>query len=106
MSIVSLLETVMLVCFGLAWPFANLRMLRHRRAEGKGLGFTTIILVGYVAGAAAKCLQSPAGPLPVAFWLFAINGSSVALNLALQWLYRPRAQPGAGLRGQLRRSRP
>lgn len=88
------LEAAMLVCFGLAWPVANLRMLRTRRAEGKGLAFTTIILVGYVCGAACKLLPAAAGAgLAPVFWLYLLNCGSVAGNLALQWHFGARRGP-------------
>ena len=76
----------MLMCFGLAWPVANLRMLRRGQPEGKGLAFTLIILVGYIAGALAKWPSiSGHDTLPGVFWLYLANGLSVALNLTLQW---------------------
>lgn len=82
------LEWTMLLCFGLAWPVANLRMVRTRRPEGKGLAFTTIIMVGYVAGASAKWISvAPGTPIPGVFWLYAVNGVSVTMNLALQWYF-------------------
>jgi hypothetical protein len=81
-----LLEGVMLTCFGLAWPLANLRMLRTGRAEGKGLGFTLIIFCGYLAGAGAKiALSTQATALAPVFWLYVLNATSVGLNLFLQW---------------------
>jgi hypothetical protein len=81
-----LLEGVMLTCFGLAWPVANLRMLRTGRAEGKGLCFTLIIFCGYLAGAAAKIvLSTGSAALAPVFWLYALNATSVGLNLFLQW---------------------
>ncbi|MEI8031530.1 MAG: hypothetical protein WCH35_17280 [Comamonadaceae bacterium] len=81
-----LLEGVMLTCFGLAWPVANLRMMRTGRAEGKGLSFTLIIFFGYLAGAAAKIvLSTGAAALAPVFWLYALNATSVGLNLFLQW---------------------
>jgi hypothetical protein len=80
------LEALMLMCFGLAWPVANLRMLRRRCPEGKGLAFTLIILMGYIAGALAKWPSiSGLDLLPWVFWLYLANGGSVALNLFLQW---------------------
>jgi hypothetical protein len=65
----TLLEALMLLCCGAAWPVANLRMLRMlrvRRAEGKGLGFTLRVLCGYLAGASAKLVTvgSRRGPDP------------------------------------------
>jgi len=81
-----LLEALMLACFGLALPIANLRMLRTGRAEGKGVAFTMIILCGYLAGAAAKvALVGNGAQLPPLFWLYLVNVASVGVNLALQW---------------------
>ncbi|NUZ05275.1 hypothetical protein [Piscinibacter koreensis] len=93
LSPASLLEALMLVCFGIAWPVATLRMLVRRRAEGQGRAFTAIILCGYAAGASAK-LAAAAGidldAVEPVFWLYVINLASVAINLALQWHYRRR----------------
>ena len=86
-----LLEAAMLVCFGLAWPLANLRMLRTGLSQGKGLLFTLIILGGYLCGAAAKLWVAAQGVgLAPVFWLYLLNTASVALNLFLQWHYGPR----------------
>lgn len=93
----TLLETAMLICFGVAWPLANLRMLRSGRAEGKGAVFTAIILGGYVAGALAKlALASHGQTLPPVFWLYVLNTVSVGGNLLLQWRLgrRPAAPNG------------
>ena len=71
-----ILEAVMLVCFGLAWPAANLRMLQTRRAEGKGPAFTSLILLGYVAGAASKLILLSGGQsLAPVFWLYVLNAA-------------------------------
>jgi len=80
------LEAAMLICFGVAWPLANLRMIRSGRAEGKGMVFTAIILCGYLAGALAKLALARSGhALPPVFWLYALNTFSVLANLLLQW---------------------
>ena len=85
------LEGTMLLRFGLAWPLANLAMWRSRRPQGKGLGFTSVVLAGYLCGAGAKLLLAAgSGSLAPVFWLYALNASSVGANLALQWYFRPR----------------
>ncbi len=82
----AILEAAMLVCFGLAWPLANLRMLRTGRAEGRGMVPAALVLCGYVAGMAAKLVMAAyGGTLPVIFWMYALNACSVGLNLFLQW---------------------
>ena len=92
-----LLEATMLICFGIAWPLANLRMIRSGRIEGTGVAFTAIILSGYVAGAFAKLTLAMSGhSLPPVFWLYVLNIGSVGLNLTLQWRLQHAATPGIG----------
>ena len=93
-----LLEAVMLICFGVAWPLANLRMLRSGRAEGKGMAFTAIIFCGYIAGALAKLAwATSAHTLPLVFWLYVLNAVSVGSNLLLQWRLGSRRDTPMGL---------
>ena len=87
----SLIEAVMIGCFGIAWPVANLRMLRSGRAEVKGVLFTMSIC-GYLAGVVAKLLPMSEGhALQPVFWLYAINTASVGANQVLQWQLGRRA---------------
>ncbi|MBR0080006.1 MAG: hypothetical protein IJP69_06505 [Synergistaceae bacterium] len=47
---VKFFETIMLVCFGAAWPLSILKSWRARTAKGKSIGFLLVILTGYIAG--------------------------------------------------------
>ena len=91
-----LFEAAMLLCFGLAWPIATVRMLRTGRAEGKGILFTLIIWVGYLAGAASNIVMQEARDVPLApvFWLYVVNSFTVGLNGWLQWYLPQRSKPG------------
>ena len=93
MNIPMLFEATMLLCFGLAWPLATMRMLRTGRAEGKGIGFTLIIWFGYLAGAVSKLTAAhvPGVPLAPVFWLYLLNTISVGINGWLQWYLQRRA---------------
>lgn len=87
-SAVTLLEAAMLVSFGFAWPIANLRMLRLRRAEGRGRLPTALVFLGYCAGISAKAVGAYHGvALAPVFWLYLLNAASVAMNLVLQLHY-------------------
>jgi hypothetical protein len=93
-----LLEAAMLICFGVAWPLANLRMIRSGRVEGKGMAFTVVILCGYVAGALAKLAPATSfHALPPVFWLYVLNTISVGLNVVLQWRLATRRAAPIGL---------
>jgi hypothetical protein len=87
MNIPMLLEAAMLLCFGVAWPIATIRMLKTGHAEGKGLGFTMVIWTGYLAGALSKVVaaDAPDIPLPPVFWLYLLNSVTVGINAWLQW---------------------
>lgn len=52
-----LLETVMLVCFGLSWPFSLVRNIKAHSAKGMSLPFTLLIISGYLAGITAKIIM-------------------------------------------------
>jgi hypothetical protein len=89
MNSIDILEAAMMVCFGIAWPIANLKMIRSGRAEGKGCAFTLIIACGYACGTLAKVVAARHGSaIPPVFWLYLLNTASVLINLALQWRYR------------------
>lgn len=51
-----ILETAMLVCFGISWPMNVYRNYKSRTAKGMSLGFIMLIILGYVAGIAAKLI--------------------------------------------------
>lgn len=50
MSIANILETLMLVCFGAAWPASIYKSWHSRTAKGKSICFLFIVCIGYVIG--------------------------------------------------------
>ena len=57
MNLVKILETLMLICFGAAWPLSIAKSWKARTAKGKSIGFLLVILMGYVAGIAKVILS-------------------------------------------------
>ena len=45
---------IMLICFGLSWPFNISKSLTSRTAKGKSIYFELCILVGYICGLIGK----------------------------------------------------
>ena len=78
---VKILETIMLICFGAAWPLSIMKSWRARTAKGKSLGFLSVILAGYVAGIAKVILSDGWG----GFLLipYSINFLLVACDICL-----------------------
>ena len=52
-----LLEITMILCFGASWPMNVIKSWKARTAKGKSLAFLCLILLGYVAGIAAKLIN-------------------------------------------------
>lgn len=50
----NLLESTMLLCFGLSWPISVVKNLKAKTAKSTSLPFILLIISGYVAGIAAK----------------------------------------------------
>ena len=63
-------EMIMLICFGLSWPFNITKSVRSRTAKGKSLWFEVCIIVGYLCGLAGKFISemSPMWRL-FTFWI-------------------------------------
>ena len=52
----SVFEALMLLCFGISWPFAIVRSYRARSVKGKSLAFLVLLLLAYIAGILHKAL--------------------------------------------------
>ncbi len=50
-------EIIMIVSFGLSWPFNVIRSYKARTAKGKSLLFLCLILFGYIAGIISKLIN-------------------------------------------------
>ena len=77
-------EALMLVCFGLAWPFSIYRMLKTKKSSGKSIPFVAIILLGYVSG---TCYQW-FGERDFVIYLYILNTAMVVMDIALTVKYR------------------
>lgn len=74
----SILETVMLVCFGFSWPLNVIKAYRAKTAKGTSLPFILLIIMGYVAGISAKLIS---GKINYVLIAYVLNLAIVSLNL-------------------------
>ncbi|HHU78401.1 MAG TPA: hypothetical protein GXZ29_05915 [Clostridiales bacterium] len=51
-------EVIMLLCFGLAWPFSIAKSYKSRTAKGKSLFFLIVLLLGYISGIINKLVNT------------------------------------------------
>ncbi len=72
-------EIIMLVCFGLAWPFSIYKSATTRQIGSKSLLFLIALLIGYVAGVLHKIFFY----FDLVIILYALNGTMVSIDIAL-----------------------
>ena len=72
-------EIVMLICFGLAWPFSIYKSATTREVGSKSMVFLFALLLGYIAGVIHKIFYLYD---PVIF-LYILNGTMVSIDIAL-----------------------
>ncbi len=72
-------EVVMLVCFGLAWPFSIYKSATTREVGSKSMVFLFALLIGYISGVLHKLFYLYD---PVIF-LYILNGTMVSIDIAL-----------------------
>ena len=73
-----ILETLMLICFGMSWPMNVYRNYKARSAKGMSLFFILLIISGYVAGIGAKILTHN---FTYVLAVYALNLLFVSINL-------------------------
>ena len=74
----SILETVMLVCFGFSWPLNVMKAYKAKTAKGTSLPFIMLIIIGYIAGISAKLITGQINYVLIAYIL---NLAIVSLNV-------------------------
>jgi len=83
---VSIFEALMLLCFGISWPFSIAKSLKAKSVKGKSPLFLAIVCLGYVSGVIHKVLHN----MDLVTVLYAANMLMVAFDLYLYILYSRR----------------
>ena len=76
-------EMIMLICFGLSWPFNIAKSLRSRTAKGKSLWFEVCIIVGYLCGLTGKFISGTVTYV-AAFYILDITMVTIDLVLTVR----------------------
>jgi hypothetical protein len=80
-----ILETLMILSFGISWPTSIHKSYTARSTKGKSLLFLCFIFVGYLFGIAAKLLTNN---LNLAFWFYILNAVMVFTDICLYFRNR------------------
>lgn len=76
----SILESAMIICFGLSWPMSIVRSVRSKSTKGKSLPFMCLIVFGYLCGLAAKFMTHTYN---LAFYFYFPNIILVSTDICL-----------------------
>ena len=75
-----LLETMMIVCFGLSWPLSVIKSYWALTTKGKSLFFSLAVWIGYICGVAGKLV---AGNINYVLIIYCFNLLSSSIDLLL-----------------------
>jgi len=84
---VTVLESMMLICFGISWPVSVYKSVTSKSTKGKSLVFMIAIIVGYIAGIMGKIIGGNCNYVLV---LYMINLLFVSVDFALYFVNRHR----------------
>lgn len=87
-----ILEAIMLICFGLSWPFNLAKSIKSKSTKGKSLIFLVCIDFGYVCGIVSKILNTSFN-WSSDWWIFALyilNFCLVSADLIFYFINKKR----------------
>jgi len=90
----AVLESIMLICFGLSWPLNAYKAWKARTAAGTSWQFILLITLGYFAGIAAKFVS---GEITWVLAVYFLNVVFLAANWGVYFRNR-RLDAATGLR--------
>ena len=92
----SIFEALMLIGFGLAWPFNICKSIKSKTAAGKSFSFMITIEIAYLCGIAHKVFYS----FDAVIWLYILNFLMVLTDLLLMCRNRKFDKAKAALAAQ------
>lgn len=84
-TLASVLETLMIVSFGISWPINLMKAYRSRSTKGKSIMFDYFILFGYICGIASKIITHT---FNLAFYFYFPNLIMVTADIILYYINR------------------
>lgn len=93
-----LLESIMLICFGISWPLSVYKNIKAHSAKGMSLSFNLMIVAGYIAGISAKIFV---GAFNYVLAIYIINLIAVSANIVVYFINRSYDRQNEQLRGKL-----
>jgi hypothetical protein len=83
----NIFESIMLICFGFAWPISIYKSLVSKKTAGKSLLFLIVLQIGYVAGILFKLTEywgnlkiNPNETISINLYLYILNFVMITID--------------------------
>ena len=83
----NIFESIMLVCFGFAWPISIYKSFVSKKTAGKSLLFLIVLQIGYVAGVFFKLSEywdnikiNPGETVSINLYLYILNFVMISID--------------------------
>jgi len=83
----NIFESIMLVCFGFAWPLSIYKSFVSKKTAGKSLLFLLVLQIGYVAGVLFKMTEywsniktNPNETISINLYLYILNFVMITID--------------------------
>lgn len=96
MKMAELLESTMLVCFGLSWPMNLAKNIKAKSARNMSIQFILLIILGYIAGISAKIYNHRFNYVLVVYLLNLVVVSANVIVYFINRRYDRQARTSAG----------
>ena len=80
-------ESIMLVCFGFAWPISIYKSIVSKKTAGKSLLFLIVLQTGYISGVLFKLTEywnnlkiNPAQTVSINLYLYVLNFIMITID--------------------------
>ncbi len=83
-SLKTILESGMLICWGASWPFQVAKTYQTKNVEGKSILFVWLILTGYILAMIYKTVIG----FDWVFWLYLANFVLILADMILYYMYK------------------
>lgn len=80
-------ECIMVICFGVSWPFSVFKSYKSKSTKGKSLIFLIAITIGYVCGIIGKIISNN---IKYPFYFYIFNLVMVLTDLVLFFINKNR----------------
>jgi len=72
----NIFESIMLICFGFAWPISIYKSFVSKKTAGKSLLFLIVLQIGYVAGVLFKLTDT----ININLYLYILNFVMITID--------------------------